>query len=72
MRAEGATAPPKIFLEGYCPLKNNQSCDAVSMLKFCSLKWRNVSVVHVMELFGRKMPLFSKAWACGYINACME
>ena len=30
--AEGATAPPIMFLEGHCPLKNNQSCDAVLYL----------------------------------------
>ena len=27
--AEKATAPPIISLKGYCPLKNNQSRDAV-------------------------------------------
>ena len=27
-------APPIVLLEGHCPLKNNQSCDAVLYLNF--------------------------------------
>ena len=44
--AEGVTTPPIMFLEGHCPLKIHQSCDAVLYVaKFCSLKWKNDSVV---------------------------
>ena len=32
--AEGATAPPIMLLERQCPLKNNQSHDAVFYLNF--------------------------------------
>ena len=32
--AEGATTPPIVLLEGHCPLKNDQSCDAVLYLNF--------------------------------------
>ena len=34
---EEATAPPMMFLEGHCPLKNYQSRDTVLYLKFVVL-----------------------------------
>ena len=34
--AEGAIAPPIMFLEGHSPLKNNQSCNAVLYLNFAA------------------------------------